>query len=151
MLPYFNSNISSVSHCPVRAFLIYYERSADWFRTHSPLDNVKLWVLPKSSNPLSIGKIAKIFKELVVDSRYYHDLPVNGISITPHQMRKFAASYSHKVGQDEETVRVAMGFSSVSILRKCYIADVPPLRHPCVLPGGSFSPLLHVISSSDSD
>ena len=151
VLPYFNFNISPVSHCPVRAFLIYYERSADWFRTHSPLNNVKLWVLPKSSKPLSLSRIAKIFKDLVVDSRYYHDLPVNGISITPHQMRKFAASYSHKVGQDEETVRVAMGFSSVSILRKCYIADVPPLRHPCVLPGGSFSPVLHVISSSDSD
>ena len=93
----------------------------------------------------------KIFRDLVIDSRYFHDLPVDGVSVTPHQMRKFAASYSHKVGQDEETVRVAMGFSSVSILRKNYVADVPPLRHPCVLPGGSYSPVCHSISSSDSE
>ena len=46
---------------------------------------------------------------------------------------------------------VAMGFSSVSILRKNYTLDVPLLLHPCVLPGGSFSPGYHSMSSSDSD
>ena len=62
-------------------------------------------------------------------------------------MRKLAASYAHLVGQDEDTVKDNMGFSSVSTLRKHYV-DVPPLRLPCVLPGGPFFP---EPSSSDSD
>ena len=95
--------------------------------------------------------LTKYFKRLVMDSIFFNDLSCSQVQITPHQMRKFAASYSREVGQDEETVRVAMGFSSVSILRKNYQASVPPLRFPCVLPGGSFSHAVHNISSSDDD
>ena len=65
-------------------------------------------------------------------------------------MRKFAASYAKKVDQDEEAVRVEMGISSVTILRKNYQLNVPPLQYPCVLPGGSYSPVVHDLSSSDS-
>ena len=74
-----------------------------------------------------------------MDCLYYNDLAGSGGQITPHQMRKFAASYSHQVGHDEEKVQVVMGFSSLKVLRKNYQADVPPLEYPCVLPGGSFS------------
>ena len=42
------------------------------------------------------------------------------------------------MGQDEELVRANMGFSSLTILRKNYLAGVPELRHSCVLPGGPF-------------
>ena len=47
--------------------------------------------------------------------------------------------------QDEGTVEVDMGFSSVSVLRGAFPL-VPPLPFPCVLPGGSL--LLRVTLSS---
>ena len=72
--------------------------------------------------------------------------------VGPHQMRKFAASLSLQVGQDEDLVRKNMGFSSVRILRKNYVAKVPPLKVACSLPGGPFLPQGHSeISDSDSD
>ena len=65
-------------------------------------------------------------------------------------MRKFAASYSSMVGQDEEEVVRVMGFSSNRILRKNYVAQVPPLLVPCVLPGGPFLARKdHTLSDSD--
>ena len=53
-------------------------------------------------------------------------------------MRKFAASYANKVGQVKERIRINMGFSSLKILRKNYVAKVPELKIHCVLPGGTF-------------
>ena len=69
----------------------------------------------------------------------------------PHQMRKFAASYSLHLGHDTEVVRKKMGFSSLSILKKNYLGpSVPPLLMPCVLPGGShIPPRVDDLSESD--
>ena len=55
-------------------------------------------------------------------------------------MRKLSASHAWKAGQDEEIIREIMGFASLMILRKNYIAEVPNLNIACGLPGGSFSP-----------
>ena len=65
-------------------------------------------------------------------------------------MRKLAASLSHLVGQDENTVRTNMGFSSVTILRKNYVAKTQPPKLACVLPGGPFIPKSQS-TLSDSD
>ena len=67
-----------------------------------------------------------------------------------HQMRKLAATYAIQVGQEEQVVKVKLGFSDVRILRKNYIAQAPPLKEACVLPGGSFIPNRdHELSDSD--
>ena len=65
-------------------------------------------------------------------------------------MRKLAASYAIQVGQEEHQVKVKLGFSDVRILRKNYVAQVPPLKEACVLPGGTFIPNRdHEFSDSD--
>ena len=96
-----------------------------------------MWIHPRSLLPLSKGTLSRWFIDLVLESRRLNGL-VDPVAVGPHQMRKFAASYSSMVGQDEETVVRVMGFSSNRILRKNYVAPVPPLRVPCVLPGGPF-------------
>ena len=124
--------------CPVRAYEVYLHRSGDL------LDDVplsrrprSLWIHPRSLLPLSKGTLSRWFVDLVHESRRLNGL-VDPVAVGPHQMRKFAASYSSLVGQDEETVVRVMGFSSTKILRKNYVAPVPPLGIPCVLPGGPF-------------
>ena len=73
-------------------------------------------------------------------------------AIGVHHMRKLAATYAIQVGQPEDRVRVKLGFSSVRIMRKNYVAEAPPLRVACVLPGGAFIPdRSHELSDSDSD
>ena len=62
------------------------------------------------------------------------------VPIGIHQMRKLAATYAIKAGQDEKLVKVKLGFSDVRNLRKNYVAEAPQLREACVLPGGSFMP-----------
>ena len=136
--------------CPVRAYEIYVARSVD------VLDDVplsrrhhRLWHHPRTLLPLSKGTLSRWFVDLVVESRHLNAL-VEPVSIGPHQMRKFAASYSSMVGQDEEEVVRVMGFSSNRILRKNYVAQVPPLLVPCVLPGGPFLARKdHTLSDSD--
>ena len=92
-----------------------------------------------------------MFVKVVQDALKDAGLPI-GIKIGPHQMRKLSASLSHKVGQDENLVREVMGFSSMGILRKNYIADVPPLNIACVLPGGPYFPHRGTeLSDTDSD
>ncbi|CAL4093494.1 unnamed protein product [Meganyctiphanes norvegica] len=109
-----------------------------------------LWSSPSCSRPLSTRFLSNLFISVVKDSRRFHDLSAD-ISVGPHGMRKFAASYSAQVGLNEERVKRVMGFSSTRILRKNYVAWVPPLRVPCVLPGGTFLPRFHEMSGSDSD
>ena len=65
-------------------------------------------------------------------------------------MLKLAASYSSLLGQDEDMVVRVMGFSSKFVFRKNYVAKVPPLAVPCMLPGGPFlARRSHTISDSD--
>ena len=63
---------------------------------------------------------------------------------------KLAASYAIQVGQEEQQVKIKLGFSDVRILRKNYVAQAPPLKEACVLPGGIFIPNRgHEFSDSD--
>ena len=73
------------------------------------------------------------------------------VPIGIHQMRKLAATYAIQAGQDEQLIKVKLGFSDVRILRKNYIAEAPQLREACILPGGSFIPNRdHELSDTDS-
>ena len=128
---------SDLGLCPVRAYRVYLQRSSSWFDSRSSPDASSFfWISPHSS-PLSISHLTGIFISAVKDSLHASGLTAPA-SIGPHQMRKLAASLSLGVGQDEELVRANMGFSSLSILRKNYVARVPKLKHSCVLPGGPF-------------
>ena len=118
-----------------------------------PGDNVQglepLWVKPNFSSPSTILDLSKSFISLVKDYRNHNNLPID-IPIGPHQMRKFSAAYSVQLGQKKVTIIKVMGFSSDTILKKNYVAKVPPLTVPCALPGGSHFPRPdHVMSESD--
>ena len=137
--PIGSSSSRDVLLCPVRAYQIYKDRSEPWLedvplllRHRSPL-----WSLPGQTVPSPVRTLTAWFISLVKDYRRRDGLSTD-ISVGPHQMRKFAASYSLHLGQNPEGVRKTMGFSSLTILRKNYLAHtVTPLLMPCVLPGGS--------------
>ena len=111
--------------------------------------------------PASAEFLSDAFVNLVKDSRrairgveaLMRDPSLLGgpeVPIGIHQTRKLAAAYAIQVGQDEQVVKVKLGFSEVRILRKNYIANVPRLREACVLPGGAFIPNRdHEMSDSD--
>ena len=83
------------------------------------------------------------------DYRKHNNLPID-IPIGPHQTRKFSAAYSVQLGQKKANIIKVMGFSSGTILKKNYVAKVPPLTVPCALPGGPHLPRpVHVLSESD--
>ena len=143
----------SLSHllCPVRAYFIYQRKSSLWANSLAPaLRHHFLWSSPNSPLPVSKGSLTSHFIALVHDCRRREGHPTD-IPVGPHQMRRFAASYSTHVGHGEDKIKRVMGFSSVRILRKHYVGDVGPLRVPCVLPGGAFLPKSHELSSSDTD
>ena len=138
--------------CPVRAYGIYFDRSLEWL-SKFPVEELPqtLWSVPLTAKEASVEFLSQLFKDLVKDSRSSLGLR-SEMEISVHQTRKFAASYSIQVGHDEQVVRSRMGFSEVKILRKNYVAPVPPLQVACVLPGGSFLPVrTHELSDSDSD
>ena len=127
----------NLSLCPVRAYKIYLEKSQCFLIP--PNIQSFLWVLPNTPDNLILKKLTSTFISVVKDALRDADLSFD-ISIGPHQMRKLSASHAWKAGQDEEIIREIMGFASLMILRKNYIAEVPNLNIACVLPGGSFSP-----------
>ena len=136
--------------CPIRAYHIFKDRSIDW---HSDVKNIQdlqpLWVKPNASLPSSIPELSKAFISLVQDYRKSVKLPIN-IPIGPHQTRKYSGAYSVQLNQKKENIVKVMGFSSFTILKKNYVAEVPPLTVPCALPGGSHFPRpQHTISDSD--
>ena len=136
--------------CPVRAYTTYFHRTWELL-DDAPLSrrHQRLWLHPRSLRPLSKGTLTRWFIDLVLESRRLNGL-LEPVSVGPHQMRKLAASYSSLVGQDEEEVVRVMGFSSCRIFRKNYVAHVPPLLVPCVLPGGPFlARTTHSMSDSD--
>ena len=137
--------------CPVRAYKIYLERSQNWL-SRFPADHHPkvLWSLPLSTRQASAEYLSDLFRALVGDSRRFLGEPE--VVIGMHQVRKLAASHALQEGQDEQVIKVKMGFSEVRILRKNYIAPVPRLKVACVLPGGTFIPdRTHELSDSDSD
>ena len=136
--------------CPVRAYDILLRRSLDLVED-VPLSrrHHRLWIHPRTLGPVSKGSLTRWFVDLVVASRRHAGL-LEPVSVGPHQMRKLAASYSSLLGQDEDLVVRVMGFSSKFIFRKNYVARVPPLTVPCMLPGGPFLARRHH-NLSDSD
>ena len=104
--------------CPVRAYDILVSRSLDLI-DDVPLSrrHHRLWVNPRNLLPASKGSLARWFVNLVMASRHHQGV-FGPVSIGPHQMRKFGASYSSFLGQDEATVLQVMGFSSASVFRK---------------------------------
>ena len=143
---------SNLSLCPIRAYRFYHSLSQSWLDSRpAHIRREFFWAHPGSPHPLSIRQLSKLFVDVVKDALLDAGLPVT-FSIGPHQMRKLSASHSRNVGHDENLIQRVMGFSSLSILRKNYIAAVPPLRIACVLPGGPFFPKVdNVLSESDSD
>ena len=136
--------------CPVWAYNILVSCSLDLIED-VPLSqrHHRLWVNPRTLLPASKGSLSRWFINLVVASRRHHG-DFGPVSVGPHQMRKLAASYSSLLGQDEDTVLRVMGFSSRSVFRKNYVAWVPPLTVPCMLPGGPFLARKdHNVSDSD--
>ena len=108
-----------------------------------------MWVKPNASLPNSITELSKAFVSLVKDYRKFNNLPIN-IPIGPHQTRKYSGAYSVQLDQKKETIVKVMGFSSYTILKKNYVAKVPPLTVPCALPGGPHFPRPeHLMSESD--
>ena len=138
--------------CPIRAYYTFLSISQPWaFRQTSQGQHPLLWAHPTDRLPLNVRKLTKLFINLVRDALRDAGLPFR-VKIGPHQMRKFAASLSIKHGQNEDIVRELMGFSSVNILRKNYVAGVPPLNIACVLPGGPYFPQgTSGMSDTDSD
>merc|ERR1739842_135324 len=136
--------------CPVRAYNIFINRSIDW---HSEVENIQdlkpFWVKPDSPSPSSIPELTRSFISLVKDYRNSVNLPIN-ISIGPRQTRKYSASYSIQLNQKKADIVKVMGSSSFTILKKNYVAEVPPLTVPCALPGGCFCQIpQNTISDSD--
>ena len=136
--------------CPVRAFNAYVAASG-LLLDGVPLSkrHPYLWLKPGSVCQWSKQAISKCFVDVVRDSRIVSDI-LGPVVIGPHQMRKLSASYASLVGQAEKKVIKVMGFSSVTIFRKNYVAWVPPLQVSCVLPGGTFlARKVHDLSDSE--
>ena len=129
---------TDLSLCPVRALNIYLSRSSTW-PSGSVVDSQHLWRHPSKPACLTIAQLTGFFVGVVRESLKSSGLPFS-MAVGPHQMRKLAASHSRLVGINEEKIKKFMGFSSLTILRKNYIASVPPLKVACVLPGGPFIP-----------
>ena len=90
-----------------------------------------------------IADLTELFNGVVTDSFKFGNLVV-GDNVGPHQMRKFAASYSHVMLLEnpalERRLLDRMGFASMVILKKNYVDNVPDLYTRCVLPVGTFIP-----------
>ena len=117
----------------MRAFNIYVNKINGGGR-HS--GKVPLW-------KQDIAELTELFNGVVTDSFKFVNLVV-GDNVGPHQMRKFAASYSHIMLLEnpalERRLLDRMGFASMVILKKNYVDNVPDLNTRCVLPVGTFIP-----------
>ena len=69
------------------------------------------------------------------------------IPMGPHQMRKFAASYSalimRSINLPQKILLDRMGCKTMSVLNRTYINKVPRLNFKAVVPVGTFSPVVH--------
>ena len=127
--------------CPVRAYKLYLSRITPWLnRLPKSSRHPFLWISNSSALVIPKAQLTRLLITLVKDSRHFHEVTGN-VPIGPHQFRKFGASLSVILDHDTKKVFDVMGFSPASsIFRKNYVGSVPPLKTPCVLPGGSFSP-----------
>ena len=119
--------IEDRSLCPFRAWRIYVEKRQAF--THEPLAH-RLWILSR-------GDLTLTFKDLVKESRQFVGKHTQ-VPMGPHNMRKFACSYSKcHWPRSSSKLFTAIGSKSMRILTRCYIKRVPPLRFSCVLPLGT--------------
>ena len=118
--------------CPMRALNIYFNKLGLNARRVS---KGSLWKFDTKG-------LTRLFNLTVLQSRQRKNI-LDIIPIAPHQVRKFAASYSFiKIGSSKTLEKLLidrMGCSSMTILRKNYIAEVPELLYNCVLPIGTFN------------
>ena len=125
--------------CSVRAFKFYLKASkAEILRRKLTLKY--LWVPLKGNRPINELALANLFKSVVDEANRSAGF-LERVSISPHQMRKLSAAYSFWADQEPEVIRLRMGFSAFSVLLQHYVADVPDLEVPCVLPGGLAFPI----------
>ena len=142
---------TDLSLCPVRAYHTFLRLSQPWVTGLDPTGQQSLWAQPGNPLPLNVRQLSKMFVKVVRDALADAGHP-GGQKVGPHQMRKLSASLSRWAGHEERTLMKVMGFSSVTILRKNYVAGVPPLNIACVLPGGPyFPPGGSALSESDSE
>ena len=128
------------SLCPVRALKIYMKAALD-LTNQKGLQTDNLWIALRGKSVLKYRDVSKLLKELVVEARSFAGTTTtDGLIVSPHQMRKLCASYMIQVGSDMAQLRKRLGSKSDKVLCKNYIAEVPPLKVACVLPGGPFVP-----------
>ena len=119
--------------CPARAYNLYVNRLNNGARhsVRSPL-----WRRDKV-------ELTKLFKSVIADSATFADVTLED-SVGPHDMRKFAASYSALLLEANPALERRfidrMGCASMTILKRHYIKEVPPLEFKCVLPLGTYFP-----------
>ena len=128
-----SDNIHDLWLCPVRALNTYLSMigGGPRFSINSPL-----W-------SYNIQGLTKMLQTTVLQARQRSG-NMALVPMGPHQFRKLAASYSAQmIGSStdgELKLMERMGCSSMSVLRRVYIKDVPCLNFKCVLPVGTFIP-----------
>ena len=126
-------NREDLKLCPARAYNLYTHRINNGARhsVRSPL-----WMQDKV-------ELTKIFKGVVADSARFANVELVD-SVGPHDMRKFAASYSALLLEANPALERRfidrMGCASMTVLKRHYIKEVPPLEFKCVLPLGTCLP-----------
>jgi len=72
---------------------------------------------------------------------------LSDVPIGPHQMRKFAASYSAKMinssVEGERKLMERMGCKTMSVLKRHYINNIPCVSLKMVIPVGTCVPDIH--------
>ena len=114
--------------CPVRAFSIFSEMCS----LASP-SGVGIW-------PYSRSALSNLVTSVISEARVFagrSDVVPGG----PHHLRKFAASYSRafliRSPDQEKLLARRMGCKNLSVLKRVYIREVPPLEFSCVFPLGT--------------
>ena len=132
-----SDDMDELKLCPVRALQTYL---AKYNCSPRLLDKSPLW-------SQSTTELTQMFISTAVLARRCAG-DMSDVPVGPHQMRKFAASYSakmvHSSGLDMKILMDRMGCCSMSVLNRTYIHKVPCLSFKAVVPVGTFHPALHI-------
>ena len=133
-IDFIDSDISDeLKLCPARAYNLYVNMVNNGAR-HSVKS--PLWKQDKV-------ELTEMFKAVVADSARFANVLLED-SVGPHDMRKFAASYSALLLEANPALERRfidrMGCASMTVLKRHYIKEVPPLEFKCVLPLGTCLP-----------
>ena len=131
-----SDSVEDLKLCPIRTFQIYLGKCQ--FNPRGSI-NRPLW--SGSSKTLS-----KLFISTALQAKHFAG-DLSEVPIGPHQMRKFAASYSARmVGssvEGERKVMERMGCKTMSVLKRHYINKIPNISFKMVIPAGTFIPATH--------